>query len=81
MERKQDTPVKKKKGKRKGIKKPNETDKEIPMQVEEDSEKNPVETIHVTTPPDNQTFKILIRQLRDARKEVDQLKKKPCLIE
>ena len=36
--------------------------------------KNHVETIHVTTPPDSQTFKRLIRQLRDARKEVAQLK-------
>jgi len=36
--------------------------------------KKPVETVHVTTPPDSQTFKKLIRQLRDARKEVAQLK-------
>jgi hypothetical protein len=35
---------------------------------------NPIETVLVTTPPENQTFKRLIRQLRDARKEVIQLK-------
>jgi chemotaxis regulatin CheY-phosphate phosphatase CheZ len=44
------------------------------MQQEEETKKNPVETVHVTTPPDSQTFKRLIRQLRDARKEVAQLK-------
>jgi hypothetical protein len=38
--------------------------------------KKPVETVHVTTPPDSQTFKTLIGQLRDARKEVAQLKTK-----
>jgi hypothetical protein len=36
--------------------------------------KNLFEIVHVTTPPDNQTFKILIRKLRDARKDVSQLK-------
>jgi hypothetical protein len=35
---------------------------------------NPVEVINITTPPDNPTFKRLIRQLRDARKEVSHLK-------
>jgi hypothetical protein len=30
----------------------------------------PVEVINITTPPDNPTFKRLIRQLRDARKEI-----------
>ena len=44
------------------------------MQQEEDTMKRHVETIHVTTPPDIQTFKILIKQLRDARTEVAQLK-------
>ena len=44
------------------------------MHQEEGTMKIPVETIHVTTPPDSQTFKRLIRQLRDARKEVAQLK-------
>ena len=36
--------------------------------------KKHVETVHITTPPGSQTFKILIRKLRDARKEVAQLK-------
>ena len=36
--------------------------------------KNPIETVHITTPPSNQTFKILIKQLREARKEVARLK-------
>jgi dephospho-CoA kinase len=76
VERKEETPVKKKKGKSKGIKRPNEIVKEIPMQVEEDSEKNPIEIVYVTTPPDIQTFKRLIMQLRDDRKEVAQLKTK-----
>jgi len=44
------------------------------MQMEEEIEKKPIETVHFTTPPNNQTFKRLIRQLRDARKEVAQLK-------
>jgi hypothetical protein len=36
--------------------------------------KHPVEIVHITTPPGNQTFKRLIRKLRDARKEVVHLK-------
>jgi hypothetical protein len=74
VERKEETLVQKKKNKDKDIKKPDEEDKEIPMQVEKETEKNPVETVHVTTPPDSQTFKRLIMKLRDARKEVAQLK-------
>jgi hypothetical protein len=42
--------------------------------VEEETEKKPIETVHVTAPPDSQTFKRLIMKLRDARKEVAQLK-------
>jgi hypothetical protein len=53
MERKEEIPVQKKKDKYRGIKKPNETDKEIPMQQEEETMKRLVETVHVTTPPDN----------------------------
>jgi predicted transcriptional regulator len=45
------------------------------MQVEEETEKKPIETVHVTAPPDSQNFKRLIRQLREARKEVAQLKR------
>jgi hypothetical protein len=35
---------------------------------------NHVEVININTPSDNPTFKRLIRQLRDARKEVSRLK-------
>jgi len=66
VERKQETPVQKKKDKRKGIKNPDETDKAILMQQEEETKKKHVETVHVTTPLDSQTFKRLTRQLRDA---------------
>jgi hypothetical protein len=62
--------VQKKKDKGKGIKKTDEIDNVIPMQQEEETMKNPIDTVHVTTPPGSQTFKILIRKLRDARKEV-----------
>jgi hypothetical protein len=44
------------------------------MQQEEETMKNLVETVHITTPPGSQTFKILIGQIRDARKEVAHLK-------
>jgi hypothetical protein len=74
VERKEKTLVQKKKNKDKDIKKPDEVEKAIPMQVEKETEKKPVETVHVTTPPDSQTFKIFIRQLRDDRKEVAHLK-------
>jgi hypothetical protein len=74
VQKKEETPVQKKKDKGKDIKKPNVIDKEIPMHQEEETIKNPVDIVHVSTPPDNQTFKILIRQLRDVRKEVAQLK-------
>jgi hypothetical protein len=74
MEKKEETPVQKKKDKGKGIKNPDEIDKVIPMQQKEVTMKNPVKTVHVTTPPDSQTFKILIRKLRDARKKVAQLR-------
>jgi hypothetical protein len=42
--------------------------------VEEETDKKPIETVHATAPLDSQTFKRLIRKLRDARKEVAQLK-------
>jgi hypothetical protein len=38
--------------------------------------KNLVEVININTPPSNHTFKILIRLLREARKEVAHLKEK-----
>jgi hypothetical protein len=68
-------PLCRKKGKSRATRKPDEVDKKFPMQVEEDSEKKPIETVHNTAPPDSQTFKRLIRQLRESRKEVAQLKK------
>jgi hypothetical protein len=67
--------VQRKRGKRKATKKHDEIDKTLPMQVEEETEKNPLETVHYTSPPDSQTFKRLIKQLKYARKEVAQLKK------
>jgi hypothetical protein len=44
------------------------------MQEEEESEENPIKTEHATVPPDSQTYKILIKKLRDARKEITRLK-------
>jgi hypothetical protein len=79
VERKEETPVQRKKNKSKATKKPDEVDKTLPMQEEEESEKNPIETVHATVPPDSQTFKRLIKQLRDARKEIGSIKKKICL--
>jgi hypothetical protein len=65
--------------KAKATKKDDEVDKALPMQVEEETEKKPIETVHVTAPPDNQTFKRLIRKLRDARKEVAHLKEEDMI--
>jgi hypothetical protein len=72
--RSEETPVQRKKNKSKSIKEPDEVDKTLPMQEEEESEKNPIETVHATVPPDSQTYKRLIKQLRDARKEIARLK-------
>jgi hypothetical protein len=74
VERKDETLVQRKKNKSKAIKEPDEVDKTLPMQEEEDSEKKPSETMHATIPPDSQTYKRLIKQLRDARKEIARLK-------
>jgi hypothetical protein len=68
VERKEETPVQRKKGKIKATKKPDDVEKTLPMQVEEETEKKPIEIVHVTDSPDSETFKRLIRQLRDARK-------------
>jgi hypothetical protein len=46
VERKDETPVLRKKNKSKAIKEPDEVDKTLPMQEEEESEKNPSETVH-----------------------------------
>jgi hypothetical protein len=75
LEIKEETHVQRKKGKRKDTKKHDEVDKTLPMQVEEETKKKPLETVHNTAPPDSRTFKILIKQLKYAIKEVDQLKK------
>jgi uncharacterized protein YfcZ (UPF0381/DUF406 family) len=47
-----------------------------PVQQKDEGEamKKPVEIINISTPPSNHTFKRLIRQLREARKEVARLK-------
>jgi len=67
---------KKKKDKGKGIEKPIEVIKRDPVQHKEEVEamKKVVEVINIKTPPSNHTFKILIRHLREDRKEVAQLK-------
>ena len=44
------------------------------MQEEEESEKNPSETVHAIVPPNSQTYKRLIKQLRDERIEITRLK-------
>jgi hypothetical protein len=64
-----------KKHKGKGFEKVDETHKKIHLQREEEDDKNSVETVHVSTPPGNHTFKRLIRQLKESRKEVAKLKK------
>jgi hypothetical protein len=66
--------LKKKRDKGKGIEKPVEMVEVVPVQQEDEAMKNPVETVNITTPPSNQTFKRLIKQLREARKEVARLK-------
>jgi hypothetical protein len=42
--------------------------------MEEKDEKKPAETAHVPNPLGNQTYKILIKQLRDVRREIAHLK-------
>jgi hypothetical protein len=68
--------LKKKRDKGKGIEKPVEmVDVVLVQQEDEDEAINKlVETVNITTPPSNHTFKRLIRQLREARKEVAHLK-------
>jgi hypothetical protein len=87
MKEKQETPAQKGKGKdtkrplerkdetsEKGIEKPEKRKDGTSMQEEKETEENPIETEHTTTPPDSQTYKRLIKQLRDARKEITHLK-------
>jgi hypothetical protein len=66
--------VQRNKGKSKATEKPDEVDKTLPMQEEEESEENPIKTEHVTVPPDRQTYKRIIKKLRDARKYIARLK-------
>jgi hypothetical protein len=68
IERKYETPMLRKKNKSKVIKELDEVDKTLAMQEEDESEKNPSETVHATIPPNSHTYKRLIKQLRDARK-------------
>ena len=68
--RNEENTVQRKKGKRKATKKPDEVDKTLPMKVEEEIEKKPLQTVHNISPPDSQIFKRLIRQLKYERKEV-----------
>jgi hypothetical protein len=42
--------------------------------MEEKDEKNPAETAHVPNPLGSQTYKRLIKKLRDARREIAHLK-------
>ena len=72
--RNEETTVQRNRGKSKATEKPNEVYKTLPMQEEEESEENPIKTEHATIPPDSQTYKRLIKQLRDARKEIARLK-------
>jgi hypothetical protein len=74
MIRSEETHVQRKKYKSKAIKEPDEVDKTLPMQEEEESEKKTIETVHATVPHDSQTYKRLIKKLRDARKEISCLK-------
>jgi hypothetical protein len=70
----EETTVQRKKGKIKATQKLDEMDKKFPMQVEEETEKKPLETVHNTAPPDSQNFERLIRQIKYARKEVAKFK-------
>jgi hypothetical protein len=72
--RKDETPVQREKNKSRDSKEPDEVDKTLTMQEEEESEENPINTEHATVPPNSHTYKRLIKQLRDARKEITHLK-------
>jgi hypothetical protein len=75
MKNKEKVVVKEKKHKGKGFEKEDETCKESPVQMEEKDDKKLVETAHVPNPLGDQTFKRLIRQLKESRREVAQLKR------
>ena len=48
----------------------------VPVQQEDEDKaiNKSIETVNINTPPRNQTFKRLIKQLRESRKEVTHLK-------
>jgi hypothetical protein len=68
--------MKKKRDKGKGIEKPVEVVDRTPIQHKYEGEimKKPIEVININTPPRNHAFKILIRQLKEDRKEASLLK-------
>jgi hypothetical protein len=72
--RKDETPMQRKKNKIRASKEPSEANKTLPMQEEEESKENPIKTENATVPPDSETYKRLIKQLRDVRKEIVRLK-------
>jgi hypothetical protein len=68
--------LKRKRDKGKEIEKPIEMPDKATEQQKDEGEamKKPVEIINISTPPRNHTFKRLITQLREARKEIAHLK-------
>jgi hypothetical protein len=74
MKNKEKAIVQKKKHKGKIFEKTDETCKETPVEMEEKDEKKPTKTAHVPNPLGSQTYKRLIKQFRDARREIARLK-------
>jgi hypothetical protein len=66
--------VQEKMHKGKGFEKTDETCNETPVQMKEKDEKKPAETAHVPNPLGSETYNRLIKQLRDARREITCLK-------
>jgi hypothetical protein len=75
MKNKEEVVAQEKKHKGKGFGKADETCKATLIHMEEKDEKNLAETAHVANPLGDQTFKRLIRQVKESRKEVAQLKR------
>jgi hypothetical protein len=74
MKNKEKVVMQEKKHKGKGFENTDETCKENLVQMEEKDGKKPSETAHVPNPLGSQTYKRLIKQLRDARREIAHLK-------
>ena len=74
MKNKEKVVVQEKKHKGKGFEKTDETCKKTPVQMEEKDENKPAKTAHVPNPLGSQTYKRLIKKLRDARREITRLK-------